>query len=340
MSDGKVWETQQSLTMKCPLVTWRQQKYFFFFFLYCAWLQSESLAHIFKVKELKSKPETKSEADKAPISQIESLQKDIETTFCNLHAVIKHNRPVYESCIMFMMFISIRPGIWWCFKKGVLWCKNLYSVWHVFIRSGKFSKLVRQNVWHAEKVFNISAIVWNIIQIQLSSEKLWPGHRFSVCVHCDLDFGDMTLGQGYDTPLVMDNNCVKYYPDPTWQWGIMARTQILGMCALWPWPWRYDLGSRSWHTLGSWATIVWNIIKIGKVGKKLWPGHDVNRRTGWFLYTPTQTLFVGGINIALVSKPDRITDRRRIRLLDAPGGPFRPGHKNSIFCPLYVSLRV
>ena len=37
-------------------------------------------------------------------------------------------------------------------------------------------------------------------------------------------------------PLVMDNNCVKYYPDPTWQWGVMARTQILGMCVLWPWP--------------------------------------------------------------------------------------------------------
>ena len=48
MSDGEVWGTQQSLTMKFPLVTWRQQKYFFFFFLYCAWLQSESLAHIFK----------------------------------------------------------------------------------------------------------------------------------------------------------------------------------------------------------------------------------------------------------------------------------------------------
>ena len=33
----------------------------------------------------------------------------------------------------------------------------LYSVWHVFIRSGKFSKFVRPNVWHAEKVFDISA---------------------------------------------------------------------------------------------------------------------------------------------------------------------------------------
>ena len=45
--------------------------------------------------------------------------------------------------------------------------------------------------------------------------------------------------------------CVKYYPDPTWQWGVMARTWILGMCALWPWPWSYDLGSMSWHILRS-----------------------------------------------------------------------------------------
>ena len=37
---------------------------------------------------------------------------------------------------------------------------NLYSVWHVFIRSGKFSKFVRPNVWHAEKVFDISANVF------------------------------------------------------------------------------------------------------------------------------------------------------------------------------------
>ena len=28
-----------------------------------------------------------------------------------------------------------------------------------------------------------------------------PGHGFSVCVHCDLDLGDMTLVQGNDTSL-------------------------------------------------------------------------------------------------------------------------------------------
>ena len=33
------------------------------------------------------------------------------------------------------------------------------------------------------------------------SEKLWPAHRFSVCVHCDLGLGGMTLGQGHEIPL-------------------------------------------------------------------------------------------------------------------------------------------
>ena len=70
----------------------------------------------------------------------------------------------------------------------------------------------------------------NIIQIQLCSEELWPGHGFWVC-------------------------------------------------ALWPWPWRYDLGSRSWHTLGSCTIIVLNIIQIGQVGTELWIRHEVNRRT-------------------------------------------------------------
>ena len=43
-------------------------------------------------------------------------------------------------------------------------------------------------------------------------------------------------------PWVIDSNCVKYYPDPTWQWRVTAQTPILGMCAQLPWPWRYDLG--------------------------------------------------------------------------------------------------
>ena len=124
-------------------------------------------------------------------------------------------------------------------------------------------------------------------KIEYYSEKLWPGYGFSVNVHCDLDLGDMTLGQVHDTPLghvqqlcetlstsnmafrsyspdtdfwyvctvtmtlkiwtwvkvmthpcVMENNCVKYYPDPTWHWWVMARTRIYTVTLtleIWPW---------------------------------------------------------------------------------------------------------
>ena len=43
----------------------------------------------------------------------------------------------------------------------------------------------------------------NIIQIKHCSKEWWPGHRFWLCVHCDLDLRlrVMTLTQGYDTPL-------------------------------------------------------------------------------------------------------------------------------------------
>ena len=79
---------------------------------------------------------------------------------------------------------------------------------------------------------------------------------FSICAQCDLDLEDMTLGQGHDTPfryrqqlreiLSRSNLAVRRY----------AWTQFWGICAVWPWPWRYDLGSRSWHNIGSWTTIV------------------------------------------------------------------------------------
>ena len=72
-------------------------------------------------------------------------------------------------------------------------------------------------------------------------------------------------------PWVMGNKCEKYYQDPTWQWGVMARTRIFGICVLWPCPRRYDLASRWWHTLGSWTTIVWKIIKIQLGSEELWP---------------------------------------------------------------------
>ena len=85
--------------------------------------------------------------------------------------------------------------------------------------------------WHTLGAWSIS--VRDIIQIQLGSEEIWPWHRFSIYVHCDHDLEDMTLGQGHDIALGLDNKCVKYYPDPTLQWGVMARTHINCDLDLW-----------------------------------------------------------------------------------------------------------
>ena len=73
-----------------------------------------------------------------------------------------------------------------------------------------------------------------------------------------------------NNPCDMDNNLVKYHLNPSYQWKVM--TGNFGKCALWPWPSRYDLGLRSWHTLGLWTTIVWN-IQIQHGSEELWPRH-------------------------------------------------------------------
>ena len=53
--------------------------------------------------------------------------------------------------------------------------------------------------WHTLALS--STIMWNIIQIQLNSKKLWYRQRFYLRVHFDLDHGNLTLDQGHDTPL-------------------------------------------------------------------------------------------------------------------------------------------
>ena len=89
-----------------------------------------------------------------------------------------------------------------------------------------------------------TTIVWNIIQIQHVRSYDSDTDFVYVCT-VTLTLKEWPWVKVMTRPWVMDNNCVKYYPDRTWQWGVMARTRIFGMCALWPW--RYDLWSRSWH---------------------------------------------------------------------------------------------
>ena len=88
------------------------------------------------------------------------------------------------------------------------------------------------------------------------------------CVHCVLDLGDMTLSQGYDTQFghgeqvceifSRSNLAVRSYHSYA-DFGYLF-TVTLEIA-------RYDLWSRSWHTLGSWTTIVWNIIQIEHGGE-------------------------------------------------------------------------
>ena len=66
---------------------------------------------------------------------------------------------------------------------------------------------------------------------------------------------------------VKDNNCVKCHQNAGYQGKSMALTQICALCAIWPWPWPV---SRSWDTLGSYATTFVSFIKIQVTHEKLW----------------------------------------------------------------------
>ena len=149
--------------------------------------------------------------------------------------------------------------------------------------------------WHTLGSWKIS--VWNIIQIPLYNDELWPVDRFSVYAHCDPDLGDMTLCQGHDTPLVHGQQLCELLTRSNFAVRSCGPDTDFGY--VWPWPWRYDLRSNLWHTLGSWTIILWNIIQIEQVGTELWPGQEVDRwtdrQTGWFLYTPPPNFVSGGI---------------------------------------------
>ena len=115
-------------------------------------------------------------------------------------------------------------------------------------------------------------MAWYIIKIQLSSDILWPRHGFGYVCTLTMTSEIWPWIKVVTHTWVMDNNFMKYQ-DPTWQWGVIALTRILGMCALWPWPQRYDLGSRLWHILRSLTISVWNVIQIQLGSKEFWPWH-------------------------------------------------------------------
>ena len=105
------------------------------------------------------------------------------------------------------------------------------------------------------------------------SKELWPGHGLWVCVHCDLDLGDVTLGQAHDTTLGHGQQLCEIISRSNLAVRLWPGQKFLGMCALRHRPWRYDLGSRPCYTLRSLTTIVWNFIQIQLSSEELWPGH-------------------------------------------------------------------
>ena len=61
----------------------------------------------------------------------------------------------------------------------------------------------------------------------------WVMARTRIFSICDLDRGDITLGQGMTHPWVMNNNCVNIIQIQLGS-GVMSRTRILGTCVLLP----------------------------------------------------------------------------------------------------------
>ena len=95
-------------------------------------------------------------------------------------------------------------------------------------------------------------------QKSLSIRKIWTRYGLWNFSSSDLELPQMTLGQGHDIPLghgqslwEMRTYQVIHKKDMDW-------TQIMKFFFQWPWSSPNDLGSRSWHTLRSWAILVWN----------------------------------------------------------------------------------
>ena len=71
----------------------------------------------------------------------------------------------------------------------------------------------------AERSFSMNMVFRNVYTVTLTLE---------IQKHV------LLLAKAMTYPKAMDNNCVKCYSDPlpTWRAAVMARTRILGMCAL------------------------------------------------------------------------------------------------------------
>ena len=113
------------------------------------------------------------------------------------------------------------------------WTSAMFTLWHWKhdLVSGSCNRL-RHNLINGQQLCYVS-----------SKSKFQVKKNMDIpCVYRDLE--DRTLGQGHDTAFgSWTTNYVKYRPYQTYQWKVTAWTWMLAMCALWPWPWIYDLQS-------------------------------------------------------------------------------------------------
>ena len=135
------------------------------------------------------------------------------------------------------------------------------TLWVIMVIKDQFSKTL--SISNIAKDSYCPDKDYGYVCIGTLTLEIWP--RFKVTTHL----------------WVMDNNCVKQYPNQTSQKRVMTRTRIMALFTVRPWPWRYDLSSKSWHTLGSLTTIVWNIIHTQHDSSGLWRTRILAMCTLW-----------------------------------------------------------
>jgi hypothetical protein len=125
--------------------------------------------------------------------------------------------------------------------------------------------------WHLLR--SSVTIVWNIITIHSFNKILIANYVYS-----DFDLWLITLGQCHDTflgPGQQSCEILFKFIKRVKNHGPDKLFACLNHCVLWLWPLTSDLGSRSWHFLGSSLTILWN-IPIHAFSENLWPRKCLN----------------------------------------------------------------
>ena len=144
-----------------------------------------------------------------------------------------------------------------------IWTQNIvYSFWffcNLQKNNWSISATIQYETRHLLKYHPHPSYPWKVI--------VWQKKKIMPFVNCDLDLGDMNLSQ-VNNMIVWYIIQIKHGSEDLWP----VQGLSIYMCTVSVWPWRYGLGSRSWHNIGSWTTIVWN-MHIQQGSEELRPGH-------------------------------------------------------------------